>query len=163
MKTPPSRAMPHAENCDFENDFSKTFMFSLHQMYFLVQKHLEHVLAKRKSLSFSQFLILVGFLCRNESSVSQSAIAERLNLTEATVSRHISTLVEAGLLSRAEDKANRRKHIIEITSKGKNAFKKSADIIHKELDDIFSSIQEKDRISIMKTFSHILIKLLGKK
>jgi DNA-binding MarR family transcriptional regulator len=159
MKTPMSRM----ENCDFENDFSKTFMFSLHQMYFLVQKHLEHVLSKHKSLSFSQFLILVGFHCEENTAVSQLAIAERLNLTEATVSRHISTLVEQGLLSRSEDKANRRKHVIGMTTKGKNAFKKSAQVIHKELDDIFSSIQMKDRISIMKNFSQILTRLLGKK
>jgi DNA-binding MarR family transcriptional regulator len=121
------------------------------------------MLSKKKSLSFSQFLILVGFHCGNESTGSQSAIAERLHLTEATVSRHISTLVELGFLSRAEDKTNRRKHVIVITAKGKNAFKKSAELIHKELDAIFSSIKEKDRTNIMKNFSAVLIKLLGKK
>ena len=155
--------MSHMENCDFDNDFSKTFMFSLHEMYFLVQKRLEHVLAKRKSLSFSQFLILVGFECSHDAVVSQSIIADRLNLTEATVSRHISTLVEQGLLSRTEDKANRRKHIIAITTKGASTFKKTAAIIHAELDTVFSSITEKDRKNIMKNFSTVLNQLLGKK
>lgn len=151
------------EQCDFGNDFSKSFMFSIHQMYFLVQKHLEHVLLKRKSLSFSQFLILVGFHCGDGNAVSQSAIAEKLNITEATVSRHISTLVEQGYLSRSEDAKNRRKYIIEITKKGNLAFKKAAEIVHKELDATFSSITEKDRKNIMKNFSNILTPLLGKK
>lgn len=132
-------------------------------MHFLVQKHLEQVLLKHKSLSFSQFMILVGFTCSKEASVSQSCIADRLNLTEATVSRHISSLVELGLLSRSEDKANRRKHSISITEKGKKTFTAASLIIDKELANTFSSIQEKDRDAIMKTFSTVLDQLLTKK
>ncbi len=153
----------HVANCMHEDDFSKTFMFSIHQMFFLVQKHLEHVLSKHKSLSFSQFLILVGFHCEDEHAVSQASIADRLHLTEATVSRHISTLVKAGFLSRTEDKANRRKHSIAITAQGMKAFKKTADLIHAELDIIFSPIKERDRTLIMENFSAVLNQLLGKK
>jgi len=155
--------LPHGERCDLENDFSKSFMFSIHQMCFLVQKHLDHVLSKKKSLTFSQFIILVSFKCSETGEVSQSVIAERLNLTEATVSRHISTLVREGLLYRTEDKANRRKHIISITTKGKQAFKKASNHIDKELQVIFSPINQKDRTSIMKSFSAVLNQLLGKK
>jgi DNA-binding MarR family transcriptional regulator len=145
------------------NDFSKSFMYSIHQMHFLVQKHLEQVLAKRKSLSFSQFMILVGFTCSENDSVSQTCIAERLSLTEATVSRHISSLVEMGLLSRAEVKTNRRKHVITITEKGKKTFQAASSIIDKELETIFSSIKEKDRAGIMRNFSQVLTELLTKK
>lgn len=146
-----------------KHDFSKSFMYSIHQMHFLVQKHLEHVLLQHKSLSFSQFMILVGFTCSAEASVSQSCIADRLNLTEATVSRHISSLVELGLLSRSEDKENRRKHIISITEKGKKAFTSASAIIDKELASVFSSVKEKDRDAIMKNFSTVLSQLLTKK
>lgn len=132
-------------------------------MHFLVQKHLEHVLLQHKSLSFSQFMILVGFTCSSDASVSQSCIADRLNLTEATVSRHISSLVELGLLSRSEDKKNRRKHVISITEKGKKTFASASLIIDKELVNIFSSIQVKDREAIMKIFSTVLSKIPTKK
>jgi DNA-binding MarR family transcriptional regulator len=159
MKMPVS----HGHGFPLTEDFSKSFMFSIHQMFFLVEKRLEHILSKRKSLSFSQFLILVGFHCEESAGISQSVVAERLHLTEATVSRHITTLVEQGLLSRMEDKANRRKHIIAITSKGKAAFKKTGAIVHKELDSIFSPIKEKDRANIMKNFSAVLDQLLSKK
>ncbi len=138
-------------------------MYSMHQMHFLVQKHLEHVLLQHKSLSFSQFMILVGFTCSSDASVSQSCIADRLNLTEATVSRHISSLVELGLLSRSEDKKNRRKHVISITEKGKKTFASASLIIDKELVNIFSSIQVKDREAIMKIFSTVLSKIPTKK
>lgn len=145
------------------DDFSKSFMYSIHELYFLVQKHLEHVLSKHKSLSFSQFLILVGFKCSPDAAVSQSSIADRLNLTEATVSRHVSTLVDLQLLSRSQDVGNRRKYTIALTSKGKKVFDAASAIIDKELTTIFSSIKEKDRAGIMKNFSTILSQLQSKK
>ncbi|MEZ0208835.1 MAG: MarR family winged helix-turn-helix transcriptional regulator [Candidatus Paceibacterota bacterium] len=149
----------HAHSSD---DFSRSFMYSIHQMYFLIEKHLEHALFKKKTISFSQFLILVGFRCSPNVPVSQSVIAERLNLTEATVSRHISSLVASGLLSRTQDTTNRRKHIIDLTTKGKKVFDGASTLIHKELTSIFSPIQEKDRKSIVKNFTNVL-SLLEKK
>lgn len=146
-----------------EDDFSKSFMYAIHQTYFLVQKHLEHILLKRKSLSFSQFFILVGFTCSPNKPVSQSLIAERLHLTEATVSRHITTLVDLGFLSRSEDAANRRKHIILITKKGTQAFQAASKVIDKELESIFSSIPTKDRTNIIKNFYTIITTLRSTK
>lgn len=150
---------------DKENphDFSKSFMYSIHQMYFLVQKHLEQSLLRADAISFSQFMILVGFRSSMSSPVSQSCIAEKLYLAEATVSRHISTLVDLDLLSRTEDKTNRRKHIIKITPKGAKAFEATQKIITKELDSIFSVIKEKDRNNIVKSFDEVLVTLLEKK
>ncbi len=145
------------------DDFSKSFMYSIHELYFLVQKHLEHVLSKHKSLSFSQFLILVGFKCSPDRAVSQSLIAERLNLTEATVSRHVSTLVDLQLLSRSQDIGNRRKYTLTLTQKGKKVFDEANILIDKELTAIFSSVKEKDRAGIMKNFSTILSQLQSKK
>jgi DNA-binding MarR family transcriptional regulator len=156
-------SLPHGEKCDFDGDFSKSFMFSIHQMCFLVQKHLDHILLKKKSLTFSQFMILVSFKCSETGESSQSLIAEKLNLTEATVSRHISTLVREGFLLRSEDKANRRKHVISLTMKGKQAFRKASRHIDKELKVILSPINQKDRANIMRNFSAVLAKLLGKK
>lgn len=156
-------ATTHADNCECEHDFSKNFMYSIHKLVFLTQKHLEHVLSKRKSLSFSQFMILVGFTCSEDGNVSQSEIADRLNLTEATVSRHITSLVASGHLSRTEDKQNRRKHIIAITAKGKKAFTMTGHIIEKELDSIFSPVKEKDRMTILKNVSIVVGELLTRK
>lgn len=107
-------------------------------------------------------MILVGFKCSDRGHVSQSEIAERLNLTEATVSRHISTLVEKGYLDRTEDTKNRRKHIITITKKGMQAFGKTAHLIEEELNILFDPIKEKDRTMIMKHFRTIITTLLAK-
>ena len=149
------------------DNFSKSFMYSIHQMYFLVQKHLEHTLLQHKSISFSQFMILVGCNCSSLSSpdkaVSQSAIAEQLYLTEATVSRHISTLVDLGYLSKKNDTANRRKHKIIVTKKGAMSFTKAETIINKELEMIFSVIKKSNRTLIIQNFERVLSLLLVKK
>lgn len=145
------------------HDFSKSFMYCLYQLQFLVSKQLESVLLKEKSISFSQFMILVGFECSTNGPVSQSDIAQRLYLTEATVSRHISVLTKNGLLTQTLDTKNRRKRIIAMTPKGKTAFLKANTTVTKELDTIFSVLGATDRAAIMKNFSLVLPQLLAKK
>jgi DNA-binding MarR family transcriptional regulator len=138
-------------------------MYSIHELHGLVQKHLEQTLTKEKALSFSQFMVLVGFACEEETPLSQSTIAEYSNLTEATVSRHITTLVSLGYLSKEENKENRRKFRIAITKKGITAFKKAEIILDRELTTIFSSVSKKDTEYITKIFNTILNNLLTKK
>jgi len=144
-------------------DFSKSFMYSVYQLQFLVAKRLEQVLLKEKTVSFSQFMILVGFECSDKGTVSQSDIAENLNLTEATVSRHVSVLVKSGLLVQTLDAKNRRKRIITMTTQGKAAFVKANRIVTRELASLFSVISPTDRTNIMKNFSLVLPQLLTKK
>jgi DNA-binding MarR family transcriptional regulator len=145
------------------DDFSKSFMYLIHQMHFLIQKHLDQLLLKHKSLTFSQFMIMVGLTCSHNGPVSQSTIAAQLDLTEATVSRHIATLVKLGLVKREEDSMNRRKHILSVTKKGSDAFQKARLLIDTELDSLFSVIPAKDRVSITKNFKLVLKNLLTKK
>ena len=144
-------------------DFSKGFMYAIHQVYTLVEKHLEHALLKEKLVSFSQFLILISFTCNKEGNVSQTSIAEFLHVTEATVSRHISTLVSLGYLTREEDTANRRKYRIMITKHGTVSLAQAKAVVERELASIFKDITEKDRQISMKSFSTILHQLLSKK
>jgi len=148
-----------SENIE-EQDFSKSFMYSLHQIYFLIQKHLEKVLHKEKSISFSQFIVMFCFYeCRGEDNKSQSFVAKFLNITEATVSRHISKLLELDFIKREEDKTNRRKHIITTTKKGEKEFLKVKSIMDKTLSEIFGDISDKDKKMIITNFNTVLNKL----
>lgn len=139
-------------------DWSKTFMYSLHETYFLVQKRLETRLLEHDAITFSQFLILLPLKCQHEGS--QSDVASFLHLTEATVSRHISTMEKEGLLHKKEVVGNRRKHVITLTAKGLAAFKKAHAIIEQELKELFAVIPEKDRTRITHTFDSVLKKLI---
>jgi DNA-binding MarR family transcriptional regulator len=147
----------------WEESTSSRIMYSVHQLHGLVQKHLEQTLVKEKAISFSQFMVLMGFACEEQTPLSQATIAEFSNLTEATVSRHITILVSLGFLSKEENKENRRKFRIAITKKGIHAFKKAEKILHKELTNIFSNISEKNAENIIKNFNNILHNLLNKK
>lgn len=141
-------------------DWSKSFMYQIHQTYFFAQKRLEHELLLAKGISFSQFLILLGLRCKESSS--QTEIADFLYLTEATVSRHITALEKGKYLTRKEDPNNRRKHILGLTPKGLKAFTSAHKIIEDELKDIFGPIPKKDRALIGEAFERVLAKLLKK-
>ncbi len=140
-------------------DWSKSFMYSLHETYFLVEKRLEHCLTENGGITFSQFLIFLPLHCGDE--VSQSDVATFLHLTEATVSRHITTMARDGLLTKKEVTGNRRKHTLTFTPKGSAAFKKAHTIIENELKEIFAIIPEKDRSKISHTFDTVLTTLIN--
>ena len=140
-------------------------MYSIHQTYFLVQKRLEQKLLEIKGITFSQFLILLPLHCKERAKehASQADIAEFLHLTEATVSRHISSLEKDKMLTRKEDPENRRKHMLELTTKGAEEFSRAHKIIETELKSIFEVIPTGDRTQIIHTFDIVLKKLLSKK
>ncbi len=139
-------------------DWSKSFMYSLHETYFLIEKRLEHRLSVDNGITFSQFLIFLPLQC--QENASQSDVANFLHLTEATVSRHITTMEKEGLLLKKEVLGNRRKHTLTQTSKGSIAFKKAHAVIEKELKEIFAVVPEKDRAKITQTFDSVLTTLL---
>lgn len=136
----------------FTDDFNGGFMHVIHSFYMGVQKHLEHALLKHKQISFSQFLILVGFSCDDSDSMTQAKLADHLKLTEATVSRHITTLVTMKLLDKHKSSTNKKSYRLTLTKEGLQAFKNAKKIIMDELNATFSHISDKDREIITQNF-----------
>lgn len=147
-------------NTNDDLDWSKSFMYAIHQTYFLAEKRLEHKLHDAKGITFSQFLILLGLHCK--SRTSQSEIADFLYLTEATVSRHVTALEKLKYLTRREDPENRRRHILTMTPYGAKVFADAHAIIERELKDIFTVIPTKDRSLITQSFRGVINKLKHK-
>ena len=144
------------------NEFNGGFMHTVHLLYLSVQKRLEHILTANSQISFSQFLILAGFSCGKNSSVTQVKLAEHLMLTEATVSRHIRVLVAMKLLDKQKDVSNKKSYELTLTPKGKESFSKAKALIMKELEELFSHIPKKDKRIISEHFA-TTIKLLHQK
>lgn len=140
----------------------KYFMYTVHEFHRLVQKHIELKLSENKTITFSQFMVLACFACQTETSFSQEKIAECSNISEATVSKHITSLVGLGLLAKEENKENRRKFSITITKKGINAFKKAENKIENELHTLLANIPEIKRKSIETTLSSVIKTLTTK-
>ena len=138
-------------------------MYAVHQLYFLVQKHLEKELTKAKTISFSQFFIVMCFLeCLKKGEHSQSNVAKYLHLTEATVSRHIARLVEKGIIRRVAVSPQKRSFIIQMTPKGSREFAKARFLIDRELSSLFSVIKSSNRKNIIDNFDAVLAPLLKK-
>ena len=143
--------------------FNGGFMHVVHMFYVSIQKHLEQTLTKEGKISFSQFLVLIGFYCEEQSTLTQAKLAEYLMLTEATVSRHIGILVTKKLLHKEKDSTNKKIYNLTLTEEGKKTVERSKKLIHEELDTIFKHISEKDKSSIIKNFSQTLAILHKKK
>lgn len=132
-------------------------------LYLGVQKHLDQTLLSNKEISFSQFLILVGFYCKEGSPVTQAKLAESLMITEATVSRHIRVLVEKKLLTKLKDPQNKKSYNLTLTKTGIDTFNRAKKVVDNELTLLFSDIKEADQSLIIKTFSKTITKLHDKK
>lgn len=145
------------------DDFSGSIMHVVHMFYMGIQKHLEQTLHEHQQISFSQFVILIGFLKNNQAQTTQVKLAEHLMLTEATVSRHIRTLVAMGLLSKEQDASNKKSYNVSLTSKGLKASRDAKDVIMKELDALFSHISEKEKAALIKNFTTTITLLQQKK
>jgi DNA-binding MarR family transcriptional regulator len=147
-----------------KENFPKAYLYSLHQIYILVQKHMEKKLGKENkksgNLTFSQFWVLVCFIdCQNQDEQTASVVAKKMHISEATLSGHIERLLKQKLIIKKVDKNNRRKSIITLTEKGNTAFKNSKKVIEDELDKIFNVVNKSDREKVLDAQSEILKKL----
>lgn len=66
------------------------------------------------------WLVLVSL--KTERGASQRELAATMGIREATLTHHLNAMETAGLLSRRRDPANRRIHLVELTSAGESAF-----------------------------------------
>jgi DNA-binding MarR family transcriptional regulator len=90
---------------------------------------------------------------------SQADIAEHLFLTQATVSRHIRTLIANGLLVKKINPRSKRECILTITLKGRKEMARARDIVEQEMKNIVAPIRSADRMLLLKVFRSLLTTL----
>jgi DNA-binding MarR family transcriptional regulator len=84
----------------------------------------------------AQCHILLELEARGASSVGE--LADALELDPSTMSRTADSLVRAGLVSRADDPANRRRQILDLSPEGR----KRADYINEVCDEYYRGVLE---------------------
>ncbi len=131
-------------------------MYALHQAHFLIEKHLSDALAKKDTITFSQFLVLLALSCQCSKRSTQREIADFLFLTEATVSRHIGTLVDAGYLERSENPESRRENILTLTRSGTDALAVAQTEIDARLTAIFDGVPQDIQQHAQQLFDRII-------
>lgn len=97
-------------------DYKDNLGFLIHHLGFVMDRQSDMLLQERLDIGFSQFKILMAL--KWHASVQQRHIAEKLGQTEASVSRQIKLLKEAGLITVKPSTKNRREHITTLTTKG---------------------------------------------
>lgn len=104
-------------------DYKNNLGYLLHHIGFVMDRQSDTLLQERLDIGFSQFKILMAL--KWHASVQQRQIADKLGQTEASVSRQIKLLKEAGFLNVTTSENNKREHITTLTTKGVNVVDKA--------------------------------------
>jgi MarR family transcriptional regulator for hemolysin len=75
--------------------------------------------------SLPVWLVLLSLKTRQLTN--QRELADAVGIQEATLSHHLRAMVEAGLVTRDRDPANRRIHQVRLTEAGEAAFRRLRD------------------------------------
>jgi MarR family transcriptional regulator for hemolysin len=70
--------------------------------------------------SVPRWLVLISL--KTQPVRNQRELAEAVGIREATLTHHLNSMDEEGLITRRRDPANRRVHLVELTEAGEAAF-----------------------------------------
>jgi len=68
------------------------------------------------------WLVLISL--KSQQLRNQRELAEAVGIREATLTHHLNSMDEQGLITRRRDPANRRVHLVELTEAGEAAFQR---------------------------------------
>lgn len=68
------------------------------------------------------WLVLISL--KSQQVRNQRELAEAVGIREATLTHHLNSMDEQGLITRRRDPANRRVHLVELTEAGEDAFQR---------------------------------------
>lgn len=160
MKQDPSKSF---FNCESKENLLHTLLYSIKEFSFLSEKRLEKSLQEKHiKLTLAQIVVLisVSMNTREERPLNQCSIAEFLHVTEATISRHIKSLITEGYLAKNERKEGvGRGSDIVITKKGFAELGTSTNLINTHVTKLLSPLTEKEQ-ETLRTLLKKLIKPL---
>jgi MarR family transcriptional regulator, transcriptional regulator for hemolysin len=77
---------------------------------------------KQAGGSVPVWLVLISL--KSQEVRNQRELAEAVGIREATLTHHLNSMDERGLITRRRDPANRRVHLVELTEAGEAAFQR---------------------------------------
>lgn len=99
-------------------------------------------------LNSRQFLLLT-FLAEDDV-LSQLELSKRLGLDPTIVVGLLDDLQDRGLLERHRDPADRRRHVLELTSKGRTLQKKATAAVGRAEQQFFEALSASERETVRK-------------
>ena len=148
------------EKCKILSSLDGDLVHSIHLLHGELEKKMDMVLAKKEGLTLSQYIVLVG-LFSDEKPLSQAKLAEKLRLTEATISRHIGILVDKKVLIRSKEEGNKKSYTLSLSTLGVTTFKKTEATLLKTIEEILSPFTKKEKDEV-RVFIKKIIDVLQK-
>ncbi|MBB3037795.1 MarR family winged helix-turn-helix transcriptional regulator [Hoyosella altamirensis] len=95
--------------------------------------------------------------CLSQQPLSQQQVCNALAIDRSDMVRIVDELEKRGLLTRARDKKDRRKHTLTLTETGHAARKHSDAIVESAIDSVFRGLTKKEK----QTFHRLALKVLA--
>jgi DNA-binding MarR family transcriptional regulator len=127
--------------------------YLIHHISFVLDRQSDHVLQDRLGIGFSQFKILM--VLKWHTGVQQKRIADYLGQTEASISRQIKIMTEAGLLQSRVSPQNRRQHIITLTTKGDSVAEDAMRLLNDYHNPMFARLSV-EQLQALTDIMHIM-------
>lgn len=122
--------------------------YLLHHLATALDRQSDVLLQERLDIGFSQFKILMAL--KWGQGIQQKRIAAKLGQTEASVSRQIKLLSEAGLLSSKHSPTNRREHVTLLTAKGEKLIDKAMRALNDYHAPVFASLSSSQQQALQQ-------------
>ena len=101
---------------------------------------------------------LIGLkLLSERGPASQQALADSLSLDPSNVVGLLNELEERGLVTRRRDSADRRRHIVELSSQGQAELCRAYDRLQRVDDELLSALSLKERATLYE----LLVRAVG--
>lgn len=132
-------------------DMKNNVGYMLHHISSVLARNSDQVLQEQLGIGFSQFKILL--ILEQSTGVQQKLIAEKLGQTEASISRQIKLLQDAGMLTSVVSPSNRREHITRLTPKGVKVTERAMQILNDYHAPVFAHLNEKQQVQLQELLS----------
>ena len=130
------------------DSFSEIGGFLLHDVARLMRKRFEHH-ARGLGLTRSQWQVL-AYLSRNEG-ISQTGLADLLEVEPITLSRIVDRLVETGFVDRTAHPSDRRVWCLRLTEAARPKLKQVRELGEMTRRETLAGVSEADREGLIRT------------
>lgn len=121
-------------------------IFKIRNFLFGFGRRVDRTLREALDMSVPQFGILAAIA--DSPKGTQAVLAHMRQVTPAAVSKHMNILLSRKLVTRTENRRDRREHAVHLTPKGKTVFTKCMRIFQKHEREVFRHIP-KNRLRIL--------------
>jgi DNA-binding MarR family transcriptional regulator len=125
----------------------------------LVSRWIERLLARHEPpLTPAQYLALRAIA---REGVGGSELARRTGVSGPAVSQLIAGLVEAGLVSRSDHAADRRRQLLELTPRGQDAFASAEGLLRGRVGGLLTDLPRPEADALARLLPRVAAALSG--